>query len=274
MVIHSVSLMIVGMMKALVVVPVRAFSDNYIWLLVKGQHAVAVDPGDAAPLQAYLQQHNLKLTAILVTHHHHDHIDGISTLLQQYDVPVYSPEPNHALDFPYYPVKDGDLVDLPLLDIRLKVIDVPGHTAIHVAYYGGNSLFCGDTLFGCGCGRIFDGSCESLHASLLKLAQLPDATQVFCTHEYTLTNIKFALSLDPDNAALLNRQVAAQRLIAQDNPTLPSTMAMEKATNPFLRCHTAAIRKAALDAFPGLAENETAIFCAIRKLRNGFISTL
>ena len=260
-------------MSDLTIIPVRAFSDNYIWLLVKGQYAVAVDPGDAAPLRSYLQQHTLKLAAILVTHHHHDHIDGISTLLQQYDVPVYSPAPKHALDFPYHPVKDGDLINLPLLDIRLNVIDVPGHTAIHVAYYGGNSLFCGDTLFGCGCGRIFDGSCESLHASLLRLAQLPDTTQVFCAHEYTLNNIHFALSLDPDNAALLARQATAQHHIEQGNPTLPSTIALEKATNPFLRCRATAIRTAASNAFPGLEGTEASIFCAIRKLKNNFVST-
>lgn len=264
--------MIVGMMKELVIVPVRAFSDNYIWLLIRGQYAVAVDPGDAEPVLAYLQQHALKLAAILVTHHHHDHIDGISMLLQHHDVPVYSPAPKDALDFPYHPVKDGDLIDIPLLDTQLNVIDVPGHTAIHVAYYGVNSLFCGDTLFGCGCGRIFDGSCESLHASLLKLAQLPESTKVFCTHEYTLSNIRFALGLDPENAALIKRQTTDQQLIEQGNPTLPSTIAMEKATNPFLRCHHPEIRSAALKAFPDMEETETNIFCAIRKLRNSFIS--
>jgi hydroxyacylglutathione hydrolase len=144
------------------------------------------------------------------------------------------------------------------------VLDVPGHTAIHVAYYGGNSLFCGDTLFGCGCGRIFDGSCEQLYQSLQKLAQLPDDTQVYCGHEYTLDNIHFALSVDPHNAALINRQTASQKLVAQGLPTLPSTLAQEKATNPFLRCHTHALRSAT-----GLVQ-DVAVFCAAREMKNHF----
>jgi hydroxyacylglutathione hydrolase len=146
------------------------------------------------------------------------------------------------------------------------VLDVPGHTAIHVAYYGGNSLFCGDTLFGCGCGRIFDGSCEQLYHSLQKLAQLPDHTQVYCGHEYTLDNIRFALSVDPHNQALLERQISSQELIAQQLPTLPSAMGLEKATNPFLRCHTPAVRSATHMA------QDVAVFCALREMKNHFQS--
>jgi hydroxyacylglutathione hydrolase len=261
--------MMLGIMTNSLIVPVRAFRDNYLWLIIKDQSAAVVDPGDAEPVLAYLRQHRLSLASILITHHHHDHIGGVVELLNQYDVPVYSP-PGQMLDFPYLPVADGDRIHLAALSLSLTVIGVPGHTANHVAYYGGNSLFCGDTLFGCGCGRIFDGSCEALHASLAKLAQLPDATRVYCAHEYTLDNINFALSLDPGNAALRARQVADQERIAQGLPTIPSTIALEKATNPFLRCHTSPIQAAAKQAFPNLEESETSIFCAVRQLKNNY----
>lgn len=249
------------------IVPVRAFRDNYLWLIVKDQSAAVVDPGDAEPILAYLQQHGLTLTAVLLTHHHHDHVGGVTDLLHQHNVPVYSPH-GQGLDFPYQPVTDGASIHLAALDMTLTVIGVPGHTANHVAYYGGNSLFCGDTLFGCGCGRIFDGSCEALHESLQKLARLPEDTQVYCAHEYTLSNIRFALDIDPSNAALQARQLADQQRLAQGVPTLPSTIALEKATNPFLRCHTAPVRAAAQQAFPHLDITDTSTFCAIRQLKN------
>lgn len=252
-----------------IIVPVRAFRDNYLWLIIKDQSAAVVDPGDAEPVLAYLRQHGLNLVSILITHHHHDHIGGVAELLNQYDAPVYSP-PGQILDFPYQPVTDGDHIHLAALGLSLTIIGVPGHTANHVAYYGGNSLFCGDTLFGCGCGRIFDGSCEALHTSLNRLAQLPDSTQVYCAHEYTLDNINFALSLDPNNPALHERQIADQERIAQHRPTLPSTIALEKATNPFLRCHTVPIQVAAQHGFPHLDITDTKVFCAIRQLKNNY----
>ncbi len=261
--------MMLGIMTDSLIVPVRAFRDNYLWLIIKDQSAAVVDPGDAEPVLAYLRQHGLSLTSMLITHHHHDHIGGVAELLTRYDVPVYSP-PGRMLDFPYQPVADGDRIQLAALDLSLTVIGVPGHTANHVAYYGGNSLFCGDTLFGCGCGRVFDGSCEALYASLAKLAQLPDATRVYCAHEYTLDNLRFALSIDPDNAALRARQIADRERIAGGSPTVPSTIALEKATNPFLRCSTASIQAAAKQAFPDLEESETSIFCAIRQLKNSY----
>ncbi len=219
------------------------------------------------PVLAYLQQHGLSLRAILATHHHNDHIGGINVLLQHYSVPVYTPKPapqNPVFDFAYSAVKDHDEIVLPELETTLRVLDVPGHTAVHVAYYGGNSLFCGDTLFGCGCGRIFDGSCEQLYHSLQKLEQLPDHTLVYCGHEYTLDNIDFALSVDPHNQALLERQKNSRELIAQHLPTLPSTMGLEKATNPFLRCHMPALRSATH------MDRDVAVFCALREMKNHF----
>ncbi len=168
-----------------------------------------VDPGDAAPVLDYLHQHGLKLLAILITHHHNDHIGGVDDLLQATNVPVYAPR-NEIFSFPHQPVGEGDRIELAELDTSLTVLDVPGHTAGHVAYYGGNCLFCGDTLFGCGCGRIFDGSARQLHLSLQKLAALPDSTLVYPAHEYTLGNIRFARMIDPDNIDLMKREEADQ----------------------------------------------------------------
>jgi hydroxyacylglutathione hydrolase len=250
-------------MSGMQVIPIPAFRDNYIWLLVQDGSAAAIDPGDAAPVLTYLQQHKLSLCAILATHHHHDHIGGVYELQQRTGAPVYAPQ-DPLFDFSYSVVADHDEIFLPTLGTTLGVLDVPGHTAIHVAYYGGNSLFCGDTLFGCGCGRIFDGSCEQLYASLQKLAELPDDTLVYCGHEYTLDNIHFAMSIDPRNAELSKRQAASQTLRAQGLPTLPSTMALEKATNPFLRCHTPELQKVTH------REQEVAVFCALREMKNRF----
>lgn len=220
-----------------------------------------VDPGDAAPVLAYLRQHGLTLSAILITHHHSDHIGGVNALLCEFNCPVYAPH-NPVFDFPYQTVTEVD--EIRLLATQFKVLDVPGHTAIHIAYYGGNSLFCGDTLFGCGCGRIFDGSAEQLHASLQKIALLPDNTLIYCAHEYTLNNIRFALSVDPDNTALQARQQADQTLRNRGLPTLPSTLQLEKATNPFLRCNTTALQKAADN------RDELTVFCTLRELKNKY----
>jgi hydroxyacylglutathione hydrolase len=259
------------MITAMNIVPVRAFRDNYIWLLIRGRHAAAVDPGDAAPVRAYLQQHNLTLCSILVTHHHDDHIGGVETLLGFHDIPVYAPR-NEQFSFTHQPVTDSDIINLPELETSLGVLDVSGHTGGHVAYYGGNSLFCGDTLFGCGCGRVFDSSCRQLHRSLQKLARLPDETLVYCGHEYTLANLLFARMMDPENRQLIEREQADTALIAQGLPTLPSTLALEKATNPFLRCHTSAIQFAARQVNPNSIGDEEATFCAIREIKNSYKS--
>lgn len=253
------------------IVPVRAFRDNYIWLLIHDGHAAAVDPGDAAPVLAHLQQHDLTLCGILVTHHHDDHIGGVETLLKLRDIPVYAPRNEH-FSFTHQPVIEGDNINLPELKTSLDVLDVPGHTGGHVAYYGGNSLFCGDTLFGCGCGRVFDSNCQQLHLSLQKLSRLPDETMIYCAHEYTLENLRFARMIDPENPHLIERDRADSLLIAQDLPTLPSTLALEKATNPFLRCHTASIQFAARRVSPDLPRNEETTFCTIRTLKNHFKS--
>lgn len=259
------------MIAAMNIVPVRAFRDNYIWLLTKGRFAAAVDPGDASPVLDFLQQNQLSLCGILITHHHDDHIGGVEPLLMKHDVPVFAPR-NERYSFAHKPVTEGDVVNLPEMGVAFHVIDVPGHTSGHVAYYGGISLFCGDTLFGCGCGRIFDGSCRQLYHSLQKLTGLPDETRVYCAHEYTLENLRFARWVDPENPSLLERERIDTARVAQGEPTLPSTLAVEKATNPFLRCHAPAIRSATghTDASPDSGED--AIFCTLRQMKNNYKS--
>lgn len=216
------------------IVPIPAFEDNYLWLLVRGTHAAVVDPGDAQPVLNYLAQHKLSLCAILITHHHGDHVGGIRELLSQFPVPVYGPA-HEKIPGRTQAVTEGDCVRLPELGVEFSVIDVPGHTAGHVAYYGAESLFCGDTLFACGCGRLFEGTPQAMHQSLSKLAHLPDATLVYCAHEYTLDNIRFAKVVEPDSADLLQREIDDRNSRAEHRPTVPSRLDLEKRTNPFLR---------------------------------------
>ncbi|TSA49576.1 MAG: hydroxyacylglutathione hydrolase [Nitrosomonadales bacterium] len=251
------------------VVPIAAFQDNYIWLLKRNGHAALVDPGDAAPALDYLRTHQLTLDAILITHHHADHIGGVEALLQAFPATVYAPRGEHY-PFPHHQVGADDSVVLPALELALQVLETPGHTAGHVAYYGANCLFCGDTLFGCGCGRLFDGTCAQLHASLQKLAQLPGATQVFCAHEYTLQNIRFARMLDPDNPVLAQREADAMMLRQQNRPTLPSTIALEMDTNPFLRCGNNVIRQAAARLSNHAMTDAETVFCTLRELKNHY----
>ena len=183
------------------ILPIPAFEDNYIWLVRDKNHAMVVDPGDANPVIAYLEAHKLELDAILITHHHHDHIGGVGTLLRAYHPSVYGPAGN-KYPFNRHIVSEGDVITLPNLGLNLTTLEVPGHTLDHLAYYGHGLLFCGDTLFSGGCGRLFEGTYAQMLASLQKLASLPEATRVFCTHEYTLHNLQFALTLEPFNPAL------------------------------------------------------------------------
>jgi len=251
------------------IIPISAYDDNYIWLIRNEHYAAVVDPGDADPVLKYLNQEGLQLTAILITHHHADHVGGNADLLAQFDVPVYGPS-HERIDMMTHPLSEGDEVHLPLLELRFKVLDIPGHTSGHIGYYGANSLFCGDTLFGCGCGRLFEGTPAQMHASLDKLAHLPDETRVYCAHEYTLSNIRFAKAVEPDNAALLNREVLDQQARANNLPTLPSTIGLEKATNPYLRCNEPAVIEAACNQAGRPLSSTTDIFAAIREWKNRF----
>lgn len=232
-------------------------------MLQRDSHAVVVDPGDALPVLAMLQERQLALDAILITHHHHDHIDGVAALLASYPAVVHAPR-HEAFPFPHQAVQEGDVVQLPGLKTQFQVMDTPGHTLGHVVYYGANRLFCGDTLFGCGCGRLFEGTCQQLHHSLQRLAALPAATEVYCAHEYTLHNIRFARMIDPDNPALADREAETVQRAQQRCPSLPSTIALELATNPFLRCDDTVIQRST-----GSLDPESA-FCSLRLRRNSF----
>lgn len=249
------------------VVPVPAFRDNYIWVLRRGSAAAVVDPGDAAPVLDYLSREGLSLAAILITHHHPDHIGGLPGLLAGRDVPVYGPalEPIDSLT---RRVRGGDTVHIDALGATFEVLDIPGHTRAHIAYYGANMVFCGDTLFACGCGRVFEGTPEQMYASLSRLAALPDPTRVYCAHEYTLSNIGFARTVEPGNAALARREAEDRATRAAGRPTVPTTIAREKATNPFLRCGEPEVIASADTFAGGAVAGPAQVFAALREWKN------
>lgn len=247
------------------ITPIPAFDDNYIWLLQYGRHVIVIDPGDATPVIKKLLDNDLSLSAILVTHHHHDHIGGVQALLNHQNAPVYAPI---YRDYPFKntPVQEGDSLNFPELNLKLNVMWLPGHTLDHVAYVNDAMLFCGDVLFSAGCGRLFEGSANQLLTSLNRLKHLDPSTHVYCTHEYTTKNIAFALTLDPDNMALAKRQREVISLRNQDIPSLPSTIGLELAINPFLRCNEPAIIHHAHANSP----QEIDVFSAIRTMRNAY----
>jgi hydroxyacylglutathione hydrolase len=249
------------------IVPVKAFKDNYIWTLRDGKCAAVVDPGDARPVIEYLTREKLDLVAILATHHHADHVGGIPALLERGRVPVYGPrgEPIETLT---RAVGEGDTVTIPELGVSFAVLDIPGHTRAHIAYYGAECLFCGDTLFACGCGRVFEGTPEQMYASLEKLRALPDSTKVYCGHEYTLANIGFARDVEPGNQALDAREARDRGLREAGKPTLPTTLGEEKATNPFLRCLEPAVVESANKYLGARAADPVRVFAAIRDWKN------
>ncbi|HEY0064984.1 MAG TPA: hydroxyacylglutathione hydrolase [Telluria sp.] len=259
---------------ALRVIAVPAFQDNYLWIVHDGVNAAVIDPGAADPIMAALASNHLTLTAILLTHHHADHIGGVPALLADWQVPVFGPR-NDGIAAVTVPLAEGDRVTVPGLGLALGVLDVPGHTRGHIAYVretpGAHWLFCGDTLFGAGCGRLFEGSPAQMSASLDKLAALPDDTQVYCAHEYTMANLRFAHAAEPGNAAVTARIAHDSALRAQGLATIPSTIGKEKATNPFLRYRQAAIADN-LRELHKLAPGADAVaaFAALRAWKNSF----
>lgn len=256
--------------SALTVTPLPAFDDNYLWLLVRGGEAAVVDPGDAAPVRRALERHGLRLSAILVTHHHGDHVGGVVELKETTQAAVFGPA-RERIEGVDHRLRGGD--DLDVLGARFRVIDVPGHTAGHIAYYAADEapplLFCGDTLFTCGCGRLFEGTPAQMVASLDALAALPPATRVYCAHEYTLSNLRFALSVEPSNAVLRDRAARDQATRERGEPTVPSTIGLELATNPFLRVDVPEVRAAAT-AGTADAVDRAAIFASLRKKKDIF----
>ena len=212
--------------------PIEAFQDNYIWLIHNDQNSIVVDPGDANPVITALERKNLRLVAILITHHHADHIGGVIALQEKYPhIKIFAPQKD-KYDFVNISLKNGDEINIPELQINYKIIEIPGHTRGHIAYYDKKNLFCGDTLFACGCGKIFDGTHEQMYNSLKKISALPKDTKIYCAHEYTKKNISFALSLDPDDTNLKLRKA----LVSNIKNTIPSSLEEELKTNPFLKC--------------------------------------
>jgi hydroxyacylglutathione hydrolase len=260
--------------SALSVLAVPAFKDNYLWLIHDGVNAAAVDPGDGGPILAALAAHKLTLTAILLTHHHADHIGGVPQLLAHAQVPVFGPR-NDNISAVTQALGEGDEIRVPGLDLALRVLDVPGHTKGHIAYVrttpGARWLFCGDTLFAGGCGRLFEGTPAQMTDSLGKLAALPDDTLVYCAHEYTLANLRFACAVEPANAQLQERveRDTAQRNAG--NPTVPSNIGIEKATNPFLRYREPGIVASLVSAHRiEQGASPVAAFAALREWKNTF----
>ena len=250
------------------ITPIPAFSDNYIWMLQQDQHVAFVDPGEAHRALERIASDGLIPVAILITHHHGDHVGGVAQILQQYpDIAVYGPA-NERIPHITHALKQDDRVELKELAVSFKVLDVPGHTSGHIAYYGDGALFCGDTLFACGCGRVFEGTKEQMEASLHKIASLPPDTLVYCAHEYTLDNIGFAKWVEPDNADLLQRDVDDMARQEKGIPTVPSTLDMELKTNPFLRYKQPVVIQAAEKYAGKKLTTDAEVFGAIREWKD------
>lgn len=251
------------------IVALRAFNDNYIWTIRDAARAIVVDPGDAQPVLDYLAAEKLELLAIVITHHHKDHIGGVAQLMQGRDIPVYGPHDPRVPEATQR-LAEGESITLPHFGIKLKVLEVPGHTSSHIAFYNDDMLFCGDTLFAAGCGRLFEGTPAQMHDSLSKFMSLPDATFVYCAHEYTLANIRFAKAAEPANRALIEWEPRAQALRQKNLPTVPTTIALERAANPFVRCTEPGIIASASQHAGKPLTDPVSVLAAIRDWKNNF----
>lgn len=254
-------------------IPLPAFTDNYVWLLHDAREALAVDPGDAAPVFEALRSRGLRLAAILVTHHHPDHTGGVAALREATGATVYGPA-SENIPAPFVPLAEG--AEVSALGLSFRVLDVPGHTAGHIAYYcadfeGRPLVFCGDTLFSGGCGRLFEGTPAQMHRSLGKLAALPGQTRVCCTHEYTLSNLRFARVVEPGNAELAAYAARCEEKRSRGEPTLPSSITLEKQINPFLRTREQPVIEAAAAHDAATAtQDEVSVFATLRQWKNDF----
>jgi hydroxyacylglutathione hydrolase len=251
------------------IIPIRAFADNYIWLMQHGGKAAVVDPGDASPVIEYLDREGVELCAIINTHHHGDHVGGNRALLARWPVPVFGPA-HEQIPGRTRALVEGDSVSVREIGLEFSVLDIPGHTSGHIACFGNGMVFCGDTLFAAGCGRLFEGTPAQMVSSLDKLAALATETQVYCGHEYTVSNLRFALAVEPDSTVLRERLERAQANRGRGEPTLPSSIAEERATNPFLRCADPAIRAAAMAHAGRNLPDRVAVFAELRSWKNVF----
>jgi len=250
---------------------INIFNDNYCWLLTDKttDTAVVVDPGEAAPVLSLLSKKQHTLGAVLITHRHHDHVAGVNSLLEYFNVPVYGPKNENILVVTHQ-VEENDDITISNFPYKFKVLDVPGHTQGHVAYYTEDSLFCGDTLFSAGCGRISESSPAQMLSSIKKLIRLPADTKMYCAHEYTARNLAFAAIVDPTNIQIRQRAAAVTQLRAAQLPTLPSTLQTERDINPFVRCHTPAIKAAAEAYAQRTLTTEEDVFSVIRHWKDVF----
>lgn len=254
------------------IIPIPAFRDNYIWALRYGGCAAVVDPGDAQPVLQWLDANRVELSAILATHHHADHVGGVPALRARYDVPVYGPA-HEQIPLRTHPLGEGDRIVVPGIEIGLSVFDIPGHTAGHIAYYAlppDPLLFCGDTLFAAGCGRLFEGTPAQMWSSLSKLAALDESTRVYCGHEYTLANLRFAVAVEPASADIRARTAHETQKRERGLPTLPSTIGAERATNPFLRAELPKVIEAAAAHASRPMKDVVDTFATLREWKNGF----
>ena len=249
--------------------PIKAFNDNYIWLVTTNEGSIVIDPGEATKTINYLKENSLDLRGILITHHHFDHTGGIEDMLKFKNVDVYGPVNN--ISSINKKLRDGDLFSV--IGIDFKIIEIPGHTLDHIAFFSENNgnpvLFCGDTLFSSGCGRVFEGTFEQMHKSVLKLKSLPANTKIYAGHEYTQSNLKFAMEVEPLNQKLVSRYNDVQDLLNKGTPTLPTTLELELEVNPFLRCQTKEVQSSVVKQF-NTSNHEDEIFKALRQWKDNF----
>jgi hydroxyacylglutathione hydrolase len=247
--------------------PIAAFDTNYIWAIHNGKQCAVVDPGSSREPLAFLADRNLELVALILTHHHHDHIGGVDAILEKHPVPVWGPADSRMPQVTKV-VAEGDRAEVPELDLTLDVLETPGHTTTHIVYHNDEILLAGDTLFSIGCGRLFEGTPAQMQQSLDKLSPLPGSIKVYCAHEYTVDNCRFATQVEPDNPALAHRHEQARQQRNNNQVTIPSTLTEERAANPFLRTREPTVIQAANHHQPGTGTDPAAVFGVIRRWKD------
>ncbi len=252
-------------------IPVRAFNDNYIWLITNkhNNNTIIVDPGDAQVVVNAIKKYDLAPIAIFLTHHHTDHSAGIPWLVKKYSIPVYGSQQSDK-SYIKYRLNDADIFYLQAIGMRFEILTVPGHTLDHIAFYNGECLFCGDTLFLGGCGRLFEGTAEQMYKSLAKIAALPDDTVIFCAHEYTLANLMFAQKVEPDNEHISTELINVIAARKQNKITVPGSLKREKQVNPFLRCAMDSVKLSAEQQVKKILPSAVDVFAVIREWKDHF----